>query len=273
MITKFDGNLAWKQASAALAANRELLLALAGVFFLLPSLAFGLFLPQPEPTPGASPDQMMATMQVYYLSVFPYMLGTALIQATGTLAVLTLFTDRTRPTVGQAIKLGLGGLFSYLAAQLLLGIGLGVVGSLVLGVGALTGSQVLVGLLIVALLVGVLYVAVKTSLVAPIVAVERERNPVAALRRSWRLTRGNSVRVALFYLLFLVAFGLIFIVAMALIGIVLALVASGSTATTIATVISSALGAVMTLYFAAILAAVHRQLAGPSAERISAPFE
>ena len=272
MITKFDGNLAWKQASTALAANRELLLALAGVFFLLPSLAFALFLPQPEPAPGASPEQMIAVMQAYYLSVFPYMLASTLVQAAGTLAVLTLFTDRTRPTVGEAIRLGLGGLLSYLAAQLLLGLGLGVVGSLVLGIGALTGSQVLVALLIVALLVGVIYVAVKTSLVAPIVAVERERNPVAALRRSWRLTHGNSVRVALFYLLFLVAFGFIFIVAMALIGIVLALVASGSTATTLAAVASSAIGAVMTLYFAAILAAVHRQLAGPSAESASAPF-
>jgi len=272
-MTKFDGNLAWKQASTALTANRELLLALAGVFFLLPSLAFGLFLPQPEPAPGASPEQLVAMTRAYYLSVFPFMLVTALVQATGTLAVLTLFTDRSHPTVGQAIRLGLGGLLTYLAAQLLLGLGIGVAGSLLLGLAALSGAQVLIGLVVVALLVGVLYLAVKTSLVAPIVAVERERNPIAALRRSWALTRGNSVRVAVFYLLFLLAFALLFIIAMTLSGIVLALVVGGQTAAAIGTVISSAIGAVMTLYLVATLAAVHRQLAGPSTETVSAPFE
>ena len=270
---KFDSNLAWKQASAAIAANREVVLALAGVFFLLPNLALGLFLPQPEPVPGASQAQMMELTRTYYGSALPFFIPMALIQATGTLAVLTLFTDRTRPTVGEAIRLGLGGIITYLAAQLILGIGIGVVAGLAIAIASLTGSQALVAVLIAILIIGVAYLAVKTSLVAPIVAVERERHALDALRRSWRLMRGNSVRVALFFLLVLVVFLVIISVVMALVGIVLALAVSGETARAIATVVSSALGAIMTLYFVGILAAVHRQLAGPSPEAASAPFE
>lgn len=63
---KFDSNLAWKQASSSIGANREVLLALAGVFFLLPSLVFALFLPAPEPVAGQSEAQMMAGMEAYY---------------------------------------------------------------------------------------------------------------------------------------------------------------------------------------------------------------
>lgn len=270
---KFDGNIAWKQASAAMKPNRDLLLALAGVFFLLPSLAFGLFLPQPEPAPGASETQLMAQMRLYYLDAMPYMILMALVQAAGTLAVLTLFTDRTRPTVGEAIRLGLVSMPIYVAAQLLLGLAFGLGGTLVLTLAALTGAQTVTALMIVILVVAVIYVAVKTSLVAPIVAVERQRNPIAAIRRSWRLTRGNSVRLALFYLLLGIAALLLISITMAMVGIVLALALDAATSRTVATVFSSALGAVAALYFVAVLAAVHRQLAGPSADAASAPFE
>ena len=41
---KFDSNRAWREASASASANREVLLAVAGVFFLLPGLASVLFL-------------------------------------------------------------------------------------------------------------------------------------------------------------------------------------------------------------------------------------
>jgi hypothetical protein len=255
------------------AANREVLLALAGVFFLLPSLAFALFFPQPEPTAGMSEQQLLDVTRNYYASAMPYMIPMALIQAAGTLALLTLFTDRSRPTVGEAIKLGLAGLVTYFVAQLLLGIGLGLIGGLLLALGAITGSKLVIALAVVVIVVAAAHIAIRTSLVAPIVAVERERNPVSALKRSWRLTQGNAARIFLFLLLVVLAFVVVVSIVMAIIGIVLALVAGAEIARVVAAVISSALGAVMTLYLVAILAAVHRQLAGPSPEAISAPFE
>ena len=57
-MMRFDSNQAWKDAASAVSANRDVLLALAGVFFVLPSFAFTLLYPQPEPPAGAcaAPD-------------------------------------------------------------------------------------------------------------------------------------------------------------------------------------------------------------------------
>ena len=117
---KFDSNLAWRQASATVSANRDVLLALAGVFFLLPRLVLSLFMPEPQSRPNMTPAEMMEMLQNFYLQIAPYAIPMMLFQAVGTLAMLTLFTDRSRPTVGQAIRQGARGLFPYLAAQFLL---------------------------------------------------------------------------------------------------------------------------------------------------------
>ena len=151
--------------------------------------------------------------------------------------------------------------------------GLAIVGGVLIGVAAATGSAMLMVLAVGIVIVGALYAAVKTSLVAPVIAVEGQRNPVAVLQRSWRLTKGNSVRIALFYLLLLVAFLVIMMIVSAILGIVLALLAGQEGAQIGAAVISSVLGAAMTLYFVAIIASIHRQLAGPSAGAISETFE
>ncbi len=270
---KFDSNLAWKQASSSIGANREVLLALAGVFFLLPSLVFALFLPAPEPVAGQSEAQMMAGMEAYYLSALPFLLPMALVQAAGTLALLTLFTDKSRPTVGQAIRQGFIGMPSYFAAQILLGVAIGLLGGTAIAVGTLTGVTALAGLLVAAVVLGASYAAIKTSLVAPIIAVEGRLNPVSALQRSWRLTKGNSVRIGLFYLLLLLALFVVMGVVMMLTGLVFAALGGAETARIGGAIVSSALGAVMALYFVAAIAAVHRQLAGPSPEAASAPFE
>lgn len=270
---KFDSNLAWKEASAAVAANREVLLALAGVFFLLPSLAFALLMPSPEPQPGATPEQAAAAMQAFYLSAMPYLIPMTIVQAAGTLGLLSLFTDRRRPTVAEAIKLGFIGLLPYIGAQLLLAIGMGVIFGLLGGIAAATGVQALVAIVVVLAIVGVLYLLIKTSLTAPAIMVEGIRNPVTALKRSWRLTKGNSLRLGLFYLLLGVVFIVVISIVMAVIGVLATLLAGGEAAKVIGAVVSSAMGSVMTLYFVAVIATAHRQLAGASPERISETFE
>ena len=266
---RFDSNLAWKDSVQAVSANRDVLLALAGVFFMLPSLAFALLFPQPDPQPGLTPEQTLAVMGDFYRGAMPYMLVMSLVQAIGTLSVLTLFTDRARPTVGEAIRLGIGGVFSYLGAYLLIGMGLGLTGGLLIGGMAAAGVPALA----VALLVAMVYIGIRMSLIAPVVAVDRVRNPIAALRRSWDLTRGNAGRILLFFVLLGLAFIVVLLVIMGLIGVMLALVAGGEGAKIGAAVISSLLTGVMTLYFIAVIASIHRQLSGPSAEAVSATFE
>lgn len=269
----FDSNRAWKQATAAIAANREVLMALAGVFFLLPGLAVSLLLPQPEPAAGADADAIINQMRAYYMASMPFLIPVAVLQAGGTLTMLTLFADRSRPTVGQAIRQGFVSVVPYVLAQLVIGLGLGLAGSVLLTAAALTGAGALVSVVMAVLVAALAYIVVRTSLAAPVIAVEGVRNPMQALRRSWRLTHGQAGRLGLFYLLLAVAFFFLISVVMAVLGIVLVLVAGPETGRFAAAVVSSALGAIAMIYFVGVLAAVHRQLGGANEEPAGATFD
>ncbi len=268
---KFDSNRAWQQATASISANREVLIALSGVFFLLPTLAFSLLFPQPPAPAGMDQQASAQFMLAYYSASVPYMIPVTVLQAAGVLALLTLLTDRRRPTVGEAIRIGGSGLLPYLGSQLLLGLAAGLLGALALTVAALSGSKALVAAVLLAMLGVVLYVAVRTSLSAPVIAVDGVRNPITALSRSWRLTAHNALRITVFYALILLAFAIVLSVVTAVAGLLLALVLPAGLATIVVAVLSAALGAAMALTFVAVLAAVHAQLAGePSDEIISA---
>jgi uncharacterized membrane protein len=270
---KLDSNRAWKHASRNVSRNRDALLAVAGVFFLLPQLALALFFPQPEPAVGMNEPQIVALAQSYYLSTLPAMIPLVICQALGTLSLLSLLSHAARPTVGEALRLGLSGLLSYLGAQILLGLGIGVAGTLVLSLLAVSGSAALAvaGLLLV-VLAGVA-VALRVSLAAAVVAIEGERNPVRTLRRSWQLTAGNAWRLLGFYALFLVAFLVILMIASLIVGIPLQMIASSYVAEIGAALVSSALNALMAMYLVAIIEAVHRQLAGEPVEQERRAFE
>ena len=270
---KLDSNLAWKDALAALSANREVMAAIAGVFFLLPSLAFGLFVEQPEPAPGIGAEQAMAIASDFYVSAMPFMVPMFVLQAIGTLAVLTLCTDRSRPTVGEAIRQGLTGLLPYFGASLLIGFAFGMAAVALVAIAALTQSPVVAAFAVTAAIAGAIYLSLRFSLVAPAVAVERLRNPVTALQRSWALTAGNAGKILLFVLLIAIVYLVLTIVASAIVGAVLALALGAEGAKTGSIVLSSILGAGFTLVFAAVLAAIHRQLAGPSPETIGSTFD
>ena len=270
---RFDSNQAWQRAVASVAASRDVLWAVAGVFILLPSLAFSLLFPQPEPAVDASPEQMMATMQAFYVDALPWFLPVALLQGVGTLALLALLTDRRRPTVGEAIRSGAFGLVSYIGAQLLLGMAIGLAAALFVGVAAASGSGPFAAIMVVLVGAVAIYVAVRTSLVAPVIVVEGVASPVAALRRSWALTEGQAGRIGLFFLLLFVVAGVLLLIVGGLFGVLAALVAGEKCGMVLNALVSAALGAGFSLYFVAVLAAVHRQLAGGDPGEAARTFE
>ena len=271
---KFDMNLAWRIASGMVSANAQVLAVVAGVFFFLPSFAMALFAPAPKTAPGLTETQAMDMVGTYYTEAAPWILTVGIAQAIGVLALLALLTDRSRPTVGEALKAGATSLLPYIAAQLLLGMVAGLGFVVLIAIGAATGSMGLATILFSVGFVGLAYVMTKTSLTAPVIVIEGLRNPVRALRRSWELTSGNSLRLFAFYALVLLAFIVIMTVISMIIGL-LALVAldSGILSLIVNGVLSGLAGALMGVYFVAIVAASHRQLSGPSAEAINETFE
>lgn len=270
---RFDSNRAWQEATALVSANRDVLWALAGVFLVLPSFAVGILAPPPEPPAGVDSDKLMAMLSAYYNSAWPWLLGMAVCQVIGTLAMLALYTDRTRPTVAEALKLALRGALPMILAQILAGMAFAGIALVLIALAAMTGSQSFAGLTLTLCLVALIYVIVRISLVAPVVMVDGERNPVIALKRSWALTRGNAGRLLLFYALLLIGFGIVILLVGGLADLLLRLVLGMELGTALGTLVSAALQAVMAIFFMAVYASTHRQLARPEAPVAVNPIE
>ena len=278
---KLDMGLAWTQATGWIGSNRDTIGAIAGLFFFLPSLALALFAPelvapQPAAPAGADPEVAMQAMmnqitQAYTDNWLIFAVIT-IIQFVGSLALLALLTDRGRPTVREALMIGLASMLPYLAAQVMSTLGIALMIGIPLGLIAAAGSPVaavLAGFVLV--LIG-LYIFVKFTLTAPVMAIEGERNPVKALMRSWRLTKGNSFRIALFLLLLFFTIGIIAALVTGVLG--LALSALGTQIATIGNgVVSAIVNSGLGVLFLLVIGAVHRQLAGQSPEGLAATFE
>lgn len=270
---KFDMNAAWNDAMAMISANREVLLVLAGVFFLLPALVAALVIPPMPPPLVETPEdaqrliemvqaQMLQYWWVYVLSLLAQMLGY--------LAMLALLRHSERPTVGTALAGGFKALLPAIAAYLLFSVGLSLALTLLLALTAVTGG---VGAIITVplMLIGTIYVAVKVSLTAPVIAVDRVYNPFAVLLRSWRLTKGNSLRLFLFFMLIAIAYMVVAMVLGLLLSGVAALMGPDSGALLVAFV-SGLLGSLATVVMIAALAAAHRQLSGPQTGSYAGTF-
>jgi Membrane domain of membrane-anchored glycerophosphoryl diester phosphodiesterase len=279
---KLDMGKAWTQTTALIGANKDTISAIAGLFIFLPSFAAALFVPeianppQPAPQPGADPQVAMQAalnqLTAMYTDNWALFLAITIAGFVGSMSLLALLTDRGNPTVGEALGKGLKSIPSYIAAQLLSGLAAGLVIGLPLGlVGAFAppAVTVLVGLLLVVLAI---YLVVKFSLIAPVIAIEEVRNPFTAIARSWQLTKGNSLRIFAFLVLLFV----VIVIIGALVQGVLTLILSafGGAVASIGTGIVGALvNAVVTVIFLVVIAAVHRQLAGASPERLAETFE
>ena len=275
---KLDMGRAWNDATALLAANRQVVAVVAGVFFFLPYLALVLLAPdisaEMQGSGGGEPDpeQMMAMLSGFYAEYWWAMLLLVLLQGIGMMSLLALLTDRSRPTVAEALKTGATFLLPYIGAQLLTvaiyTLALGVP----IGIASASGVALLIGLVFIAAFIGFLYLFTKFSLVPPVIAIERVMNPVRALGRSWQLTRGNSVRLFFFYALIFLCLLVIALVLTIVTGLVFALM--GEEVALIGNgLVAAFVNMAWIVLFLAVLAAIHRQLSGGSPEAIGETFE
>ncbi len=266
---------AWTHATAMLGANRELVIIIAGLFLFLPQFALAVFVPEamnPAPPPAGDPsdvqaviDASMGAMTAQYSKYGWLFLGITLFQTLGTLALLTLLTDTSRPTVGEAIKLGARGLLPYIGAAIIMALGAAVVIGVPIGLlSTLGGPAVAIAVLIAFPLI--IYIAIKFSLYTAVIAIEREYNPINALKRSWQLTKGNSFRLLLFLFLLFLALGVVSLVLTLVTGTIFA--ALGGTIEQIGNgFIAALMSAVLGAVFLAVFAAIHAQLSGEQADK------
>jgi hypothetical protein len=260
-VTTLDSSAAWASATRMVAANRDLLMAIAGVFFVLPWLASSVFVPAPVLADSLTEAQKIAQLQAYLASSLPVLIGLSLPTMVGVLTMLVSMLDPTRPTVGQCIRRGLGVFPGYLASQLAIVL----VWTIAFGVfAAVAGLMVSDKVALVVVMVALLYFVMRTILVAPVMARQAVRNPLLAIRESIRLTSGNVGRIFSFIglsgLLFFVVYGLL----MMFVSVVLVLLLQGEPQRLLGEGLGCTLLAIGNTYYVAMLAAIYSQLAGPA---------
>ena len=266
---KFDMGRAWSQATKMLSTNRDLVLVLAGVFFFLPLLALSLTLPDvmaglPK-DPEAQQAALMAAFEQLLTDYWWAFLLAEVFSGIGALALLALLRDSSRPTLAEALKLGGMAVVSYFAARILVSIALLLALSIPASLGAAAGIPA-VAILSEGIGVGlVMYLFVRLSLTIPTIGIERVYSPITAMVRSWRLTKGHSLRLLAFYFLIGVCALVIYLVVSMIFGLVFALFGEESQAI-LTSLLASLLAAAMLSVMVAVLAAAHRQLAHAKSE-------
>lgn len=278
----FDSNRVWLDAVAAVRANRQVLVPVTGVFFLLPTLLSTVFLSdaQDQVLQAMGKPEVVERIFTDHMGLFLTLgIGGLLVQGIGYLTVMALLSDRRRPTVGEAIVVALRGLPTLIGAGLLFMAGL-FLASLALGllvgglIGLAAGTGIASVVVAIALLVVMAYVSIKLSLLVPVVINEGISNPVAAMVRSWRLTRHNSLRLFGFFLLLMIGYvAIAFLVTIALVGPVALMAGEGKVLTFVTGIVSGLIGAGSSAVLTAVLAYTHRQLAGASPEATAQTFE
>lgn len=259
---KLDMGAAWTSAVSMLSANRNVVTIIGGVFFFIPLFTLFLFLFESvdftaagqSPDPAFLADQISQFLLQRWWIVVIVMIG----QMSGAIVLLLVLADQARPTVRDAIAS---------IPRLIL---------------PLFGSQILAALLIEAVtlpltllppnleqalklvtLPVVIYLTVKFALTSPVVAIECERNPVKVLRRSWSLTKGNSLRLLGFFAMLIFVQVILFLVINMFLGLLLAMFSGRIELIGTAAFFAVSLAAAYGVGYS-VIAAVHRQLAGPS---------
>jgi hypothetical protein len=248
------------------------------VFFLLPGLVWVWFFSDMQTAMMAEIAKPANAEQPFHLLTGKFVvsiLALALIEAIGNMSLLGLFTDRSRPTVGQAISNAVRCMPTVIGASLLLGaayimlitLGIGIIA----GIGAVIHAKVVAIVLGLALFAGLLYAITRLSLLTPVIIIERVTNPLAAINRAWALTLGHVGRLLAFYLLLLIGYVIIALVVQLALGALLgvSMMAGGMAALSgnnliVMGLVSGLIGLVVAVLANAILAAVHRQLTTPA---------
>ena len=260
---KFDLDLAWREAMGLLRANLGLLATIAGVFYFFPYAATTGLIPEmallANPSAGATPEATMAIIEATFAKYWWLFLALMILGGIGNLAMLALMRQRDKPTVGEALGTGLRSIASYLAAQFIQAGLLILVIVLLVGLPAAAGARAVAVLGSLAALVVAIYIVIKLSLLAPIIAIEGQMNPAVAVRRSWQLTKGSSLRLFLFFALLIVAFIVVSSV-VSLAATLLLAFAGPETAQFGMAVVGAATNTVAVVVGACVVAAIHTQL-------------
>ena len=256
---RFDSMKIWDEAVKALLANREVLLAVLGVFSILPNFALQMLAPVPEPVSGQTPEQLLTKLGQYFDANWLPVVAVIAVQFFGMLVTLALLADPARPTVSEAIRQSARAAPTFLAALALALAGSFLTGLIPVILIGLTGSLSLTQVAAVMGTVVILYMLIRFAFAGPAVLLDGQRNPVLALRRSFAATQGIGWQLLMFILLIFVAFRIVGWLITAAAVLVTTLIAGAAGAALVGALIACFIQAALAATFVAVIAASYRQ--------------
>lgn len=237
---RFSPSAGWDEVVRITRRELQLLMAIAGAFFLLPAMVLGYFAPMPQDI--SSLEQFIAALRPH----LPLMVLGSLVTMVGQLAIWALLLAPQKLTVGEAIKAGA----MFLPFFILISICV----NLILFVGFLL------------LILPGIYLWARLAAIGPVAIGEQLRSPVAAIKRSFEVTEGNVIPILAFLLIVLVVFLVISLVASSVIGSILAIagmdMATGGTGSVIVVALSAIVQAAGTTVFSVMNVVIYRHLTG-----------
>ena len=197
-------------------------------------------------------------------------------------AMVALASPLEEPAFGTAMMRGFRSALPFFAISVLMLLGYGLltvaliaaIGVSAAGGGATGGViAVVLGLASMPL---VIFLLCRFAVLVPVVAVDQVFNPIAALRRSWSVTRGKALRILLALVCFVAA-------SLVMLGVPMALVfgiaylgqdsaAVGVTAVIIGILLFIPLTIVFAIFTSTFTAALHCEVTGGGAERFEEVF-
>ena len=254
----------WDEAVGALRANREVLLAVLGVFSILPNFALQMLAPVPEPVAGQQAAQLLDRLGIYFDANWLPVIAVMVVQFFGMLVTLALLADPARPTVSEAMRQAARTAPTFMAALLLALAGSFLTGLIPVILIGLTGSLSLTQFAAVIGTVVILYMLVRFAFAGPAVLLGGQRNPVLALRRSFAATQGIGWQLLVFILLIFMAFRIVGWLVTAAAVLITTLIAGAAGAALVGALIACLVQAALSACFVAVIAASYRQVADPA---------
>ena len=258
--SRFDSMKIWDEAVKSLLANREMLLAVLGVFSILPNFALQMLAPVPEPVSGQQAAQLLDRLGVYFDANWLPLVAVIALQFFGMLVTLALLADPARPTVSEAIRKAARAAPTFVAALVLAFAGSFLTGLIPVILIGLTGSLSLTQVAAVMGTVVILYMLIRFAFAGPAVLLDGQRNPVLALRRSFAATQGIGWQLLVFILLIFVAFRIVGWLLTAAAVLVTTLITGAAGAALVGALIACLVQAALLGCFVAVIGASYRQV-------------
>lgn len=260
---KFSYNAVWDRTLALLGAHAPLIGAIAGVFIFLPSLLVGHFFPVPQGS-STDPQVELESVAAYWSATWYWQLVAVVATLVGTLAILILVLDHTRPTVGGAIARAIRLLPTYLLASVLVFVAL-ILGAflcvLPFAIVAAAGLTAFVYLGFIAILVLMAYASGRLSVMASVASLEH-LPPLSMIRRALELTRNHGWAILGLLILILLAGGIASLAVAFVIGGLLRLLLNAELADFLILLIGTAFNAALTAVLIVTTGSIYRELSG-----------